>query len=220
MIPSQRFESDFVFLNKRTYVHSSSMLKFVSDSFMNSIVDSPSSKMLIDGRFYSLLRSQAELLIFGDDFESDISGNVIAQFRVYSETYDVKCGLVPIRDKKINSSREVTYGVDDLQITGEVQGTAEIEVWDFFLLISNLVEMNKRLHLKSNLATEGGNILNMYINRLPVIDPLPSTQKCEAVICNLGVKRVPGGIATLNQISVPALGVESVEICFLINNKI
>lgn len=208
--------SSFNFVNNREYVHSSTIIDFIWKNIKQFFANNHKHLIFMDIKFHQELKKNAKIILF-DEYQ-DISKikNLSVECKIYSENLKFYIYMFEDQNSCIIKNIELNYSVTEMIVSGKYSGRCIISAENSLLMISNIIEANKRIHELTHLQKEKLKVINLYMKRFPISMLDSKLTKLKTLISNLSVVDFKGNNTTLNKIELVDCNNLSFEIAFII----
>ena len=212
-------KTDFEFKGSRTYVHSSTLMealcRIIHAHFHGEEDwDRPS----VDAQFHQEIIANGVMTVSEDRESLGGIKSPPAVMRFYDGIKSISAVFVPDPGAKVVRRIDPEYRIEGIALEEEFSGTCRIDGSSRVALVENVIEANKRIHLKT-LEGRGTalKVVNLYVKRFPV--GLPGSRGGEKLLLkieNQGVRRRGDSVATLNTLKFPEIQGDAFEMCFVV----
>ena len=208
--------SSFNFVNNREYVHSSTIINFIWENVKKFFPSNYKCLIYMDIKFHQELKKNARIILL--DQYQDISKikNLSVECKIYSENSKFYIYMFEDQNNDIIKNIELNYSVTEMIVSGDYSGRCIISAENSLIMISNIIEANKRIHELTHLQKEKLKVINLYMKRFPISVLDSRLKKLKTLISNLSVVDFKGNNTTLNRIELVDCDNLSFEIAFIL----
>lgn len=215
------FISEFEWIGKRRYVHSTTMILALKRIFSTDIFQlSQGNNTFIDCKFGTEITKNGVFKLSQDRTKIDSIKTKSATFRVYNDYYNYFIAFIEDPSRPVTKSREIEYEVKDLDIKNRFEGKCKIYCSDYASFLKNIIEANKQVHL--NCLDDWGmnlKVNNAFMKRFPFCEYSELPNQDGFVCLNIENKSVHfsrESVTTLNILSMPELEVKGIQMGFTV----
>ena len=205
--------SDFPFKDQRDYVHGSSLGETCWELAQSVIPAGEWDRPRLDATFSRLARTNGTLWVAGTQDDLPPRDRLSSWFRIFDPLRVIWIGFEEDPSSPIERRIPTSRRIEDCRLTGPFAGTCRIDVSSTTVLLENMLEANKRLHLQTVSERGVPAVLNAYMRRAPL---LPGDGFAEISIENMSQREMDGAIATLSRLHCPAVSPDPFEIAFML----
>lgn len=204
--------TNFSFKDDRTYVHSSTMLEFLSDNVCKEL-GLTASNVTFDARFHSVATKNGIMLCQEHKKSGKLDNEVAAEFVLESPggkyfIYFLENGG-PVSDRV-----QTDYKIFDWIIGDRFEASCRVGIDDNHCYLENIIEANKRVHQAAFLG-KSVKVINLYMKKAPLALQTPSAE-CKLSIKHLSSRTHDGGIMTLNRLLLEDINTPAFDVCYFI----
>lgn len=204
--------TDFEYKDDRTYVHSSTLCEFVSDSVCPQLGIN-AADIRLDAQFHRVVTNNGIMRCQDAPNESRAHTEIAAEFRL---VHGGKMHYIYFieGDKPVEKRIRTKYNIEDLQNTAPFEGSCQIDVSNTLALLENTIEANKRLHQAAFMG-RSVKVVNMYMKKFPLGVRSDNTMRA-LNIRHIGARNHNDGLTTLNRLSFVDSDIPAFEMCYFI----
>lgn len=207
----------FEFVDKREYVHSTTMLVCIWERVVKKIYPDSGGRVLLDAMFHRQVRSACCIEVFDKPNTFPEVVSPAAEFKIVGE--DSSCYFVYLlqhTDQPITARTNSSINIDNLKFDGRYSGSCNILGDSTLSLVANVVEANKRVHQAAYAACKDLQVINLYMKRFPIGLLLDVNGIHQLIIENIGVRTHKNGVVTLNRLRFHGMSCQPFDIAFLL----
>ncbi|MGL1930796.1 MAG: hypothetical protein OCC45_03425 [Desulfotalea sp.] len=217
----KEYKSDFEFKDKRKYVHSSTLLEEFIDLIYSKlcIIEKRRNSPKIKAMFYREINKNGVFRLSEETANLAVDNEASASFTLSDSEKPINA--VFIEDENENISRRVRTDckIGKILLHDKFGGTCIIGCETQKAFIENVIEANKRIHLKSlNDHKMEMKVVNMYMKKFPACLPIDGSldrNEVELQIKNVSYRNQENSFLTLNSLSFPGGKINSFEVAFI-----
>jgi hypothetical protein len=210
-----RVHSDFEFKDDRTYVHGSTLIEWCWRVARDQAGADRWSQPCVDATFTRWVHANGVFWTAEDAKSLPERQRLSALFRVYDARRAVWLGFEEqpewVVERRVNTTRRI----DDCRLLGSFSGSCLIDARSLPVLLENVLEANKRLHLLSVADRGRPAVINAYMRRFPLA-PTGRDTPVRLDVENVSCKELGGTIATMNRLICSEVAPEPFEISYML----
>ena len=205
--------TNFSYLGDRSYVHSTSIIKFIHDN-ISVFVDNRSTCHYLDIKMHKEMNTNCRVDIYSKYHEYVVE-SVICEVILKSDEYTKFIYFLsnhkPVKQDAVDNDN--LYSIKEISSYGKFSGSYRISSNSYSEYITNIIQSNKLLHLK-NLDSKRFKILNIFMKNVPV-EFSEFTNTSDIEIKNIGIRdAINSDYSTLNSVKIAGIDIQPILIGF------
>jgi len=216
----RELKTDFEFKDRRTYVHSSTMIRELTRQiYENYYPEGKWNDPKVDAKFHKTVLHNGVFKL--SENQSDLNDCDLANttFCFFDDNQSISAAFHENEDIGVDRRIKTNYTVDSIALEKKFSGSCKIGCLSKESFVENVIEANKRIHL---LTVEDRNcdveVINLYMRKFPVSLPVNVSidyGKLLLNIENISSRQLDKSIVTLNSFSFPELDIDHFEMSFI-----